>query len=127
VLRWICNSDSVFFFFFLNNRFHRIKGWYRLNKKLAVARAFGDRRMKTSDPPVLDAEPSVAVSVLSEMSDILVLATDGLWQFVEPKQVQLKRLSCSKQCLKTKQNVRYLHLPRLRSLLKTLVWQSPNT
>jgi serine/threonine protein phosphatase PrpC len=62
-----------------------IKGCYRVNKKLGVSRAFGDRRMKT--PPVIDAEPAVSVRPLVETADALVAATDGLWQYLEPRQV----------------------------------------
>ncbi len=65
----------------------RRKGCYRVNKKLGVSRAFGNRRMKKTDPPVIDAEPSVSVGPLLQGADVLVVASDGLWQYVEPRLV----------------------------------------
>ncbi len=63
------------------------KGCWRVNKKLGVSRAFGDRRMKKGFPPVIDAEPDVSMALLSEECDTLIVASDGLFHFLDNKTV----------------------------------------
>ena len=54
---------------------------------LAVSRAFGDVSYKQGDAPYLIATPEVAtrtLSVAEAANTILILACDGLWDFVSP-------------------------------------------
>ncbi|KAF8109916.1 hypothetical protein N665_0089s0035 [Sinapis alba] len=48
----------------------------RVNGQLAVSRAFGDKGLKTH----LSSEPDITVSNVDSQTDILVLASDGIWK-----------------------------------------------
>ncbi|XP_010535496.1 PREDICTED: probable protein phosphatase 2C 9 isoform X2 [Tarenaya hassleriana] len=48
----------------------------RVNGQLAVSRAFGDKSLKTH----LSSEPDIKEVTLDSSTDILVLASDGLWK-----------------------------------------------
>ncbi|KAJ3705387.1 hypothetical protein LUZ61_009092 [Rhynchospora tenuis] len=48
----------------------------RVDGQLAVARAFGDRSLKKH----LSSEPDVRVEIVDEKTDLLILASDGLWK-----------------------------------------------
>jgi serine/threonine protein phosphatase PrpC len=50
-------------------------GLYRVNKSLALSRAFGDR----CERPAMTADPEFSVVPLQEDDEFLVIATDGLW------------------------------------------------
>jgi serine/threonine protein phosphatase PrpC len=66
--------------------FGRVKGCYRVNGKLGVSRAFGNRRLKRGAvPPVVDAAPTVAGKAL--LGEALVASSDGLWQYADPGKV----------------------------------------
>lgn len=48
----------------------------RVDGRLAVARAFGDRSLKAH----LSSEPDVADEIIDEDAEFLILASDGLWK-----------------------------------------------
>ena len=48
----------------------------RVDGQLAVARAFGDKSLKKH----LSSEPDVSVETISESTDFLILASDGIWK-----------------------------------------------
>lgn len=48
----------------------------RVNGQLAVSRAFGDKSLKTH----LRSDPDVKDSSIDAHTDVLVLASDGLWK-----------------------------------------------
>jgi protein phosphatase 1L len=48
----------------------------RVDGRLAVARAFGDRSLKKH----LSSEPDVTDEIIDETVDFLILASDGLWK-----------------------------------------------
>lgn len=48
----------------------------RVDGQLAVARAFGDKSLKKH----LSSEPDVSVENISEDTDYLILASDGIWK-----------------------------------------------
>ena len=48
----------------------------RVNGQLAVSRAFGDKSLKTH----LRSDPDVKDSSVDARTDVLVLASDGLWK-----------------------------------------------
>ncbi|XP_068654096.1 probable protein phosphatase 2C 39 [Aristolochia californica] len=48
----------------------------RVDGQLAVARAFGDKCLKKH----LSSEPDVVVEMIDEETDLLILASDGLWK-----------------------------------------------
>lgn len=48
----------------------------RVNGQLAVSRAFGDKSLKTH----LRSDPDVKDSSVDAHTDVLVLASDGLWK-----------------------------------------------
>lgn len=48
----------------------------RVDGKLAVARAFGDKSLKMH----LSSEPDVVVENVEEGSEFLILASDGIWK-----------------------------------------------
>ncbi|XP_049787023.1 LOW QUALITY PROTEIN: calponin homology domain-containing protein DDB_G0272472-like [Schistocerca cancellata] len=58
-------------------------GTWRVNGQLAVSRAIGDSEYK----PYVCAEPDVTELSLDGTEDFLVLACDGLWDFVTEQQV----------------------------------------
>ncbi|XP_050670315.1 uncharacterized protein LOC126969063 isoform X3 [Leptidea sinapis] len=60
-------------------------GTWRVNGQLAVSRAIGDANYK----PYVTARPEVGVLPLDGEEDFVVLACDGLWDFVSEDQVAL--------------------------------------
>lgn len=48
----------------------------RVDGQLAVARAFGDKSLKKH----LSSEPDVSVEIITEDTDYLILASDGIWK-----------------------------------------------
>lgn len=48
----------------------------RVDGQLAVARAFGDRSLKQH----LSSEPDVVVEMIDDVSEFVILASDGLWK-----------------------------------------------
>ncbi|KAG8386341.1 hypothetical protein BUALT_Bualt03G0138800 [Buddleja alternifolia] len=48
----------------------------RVDGQLAVARAFGDKSLKEH----LSSEPDVAVEVIDEKTEFIILASDGIWK-----------------------------------------------
>lgn len=56
----------------------RVGGTYRVNGALAVSRAIGDRGLKE----YVVADPDIITRKLSESDEFLVVASDGLWDFV---------------------------------------------
>uniref|UniRef100_A0A1B6DD99 PPM-type phosphatase domain-containing protein n=3 Tax=Clastoptera arizonana TaxID=38151 RepID=A0A1B6DD99_9HEMI len=54
-------------------------GMWRVNGQLAVSRAIGDVSYK----PYVTAEPDIRTEILDGTEDFLILACDGLWDFVK--------------------------------------------
>ncbi|CAL9178168.1 unnamed protein product [Musa hybrid cultivar] len=50
----------------------------RVDGRLAVARAFGDRSLKEH----LSSDPDVADEIIDEYAEFLILASDGLWKVI---------------------------------------------
>ncbi|TYH21436.1 hypothetical protein ES288_A04G044200v1 [Gossypium darwinii] len=48
----------------------------RVDGQLAVARAFGDKSLKKH----LTSEPDVSIETIDEDTDLIILASDGLWK-----------------------------------------------
>lgn len=48
----------------------------RVDGQLAVARAFGDRSLKMH----LSSEPAVVEETIDDETELLILASDGLWK-----------------------------------------------
>lgn len=48
----------------------------RVDGQLAVARAFGDKSLKEH----LSSEPDVAVEMIDDDTEFIILASDGLWK-----------------------------------------------
>lgn len=48
----------------------------RVDGQLAVARAFGDKSLKRH----LSSEPDVAVELIDDETEFIILASDGLWK-----------------------------------------------
>lgn len=48
----------------------------RVNGQLAVSRAFGDKNLKT----LLSSDPDIQVEDTSSETELLILASDGLWK-----------------------------------------------
>jgi protein phosphatase 1L len=48
----------------------------RVDGQLAVARAFGDKNLKEH----LSSEPDVAMEMIDDDTDCIILASDGLWK-----------------------------------------------
>lgn len=48
----------------------------RVNGQLAVSRAFGDKGLKTH----LSSEPDIKEAVVDSQTDVLLLASDGIWK-----------------------------------------------
>ena len=48
----------------------------RVDGQLAVARAFGDKSLKDH----LSSEPDVAMEMIDDDTDCIILASDGLWK-----------------------------------------------
>lgn len=48
----------------------------RVDGQLAVARAFGDKSLKLH----LSSEPDVAVEMINDGTDLIILASDGIWK-----------------------------------------------
>ena len=51
----------------------------RVNGQLAVSRAFGDKGLKTH----LSSEPDIRDAYVDNQTDVLVLASDGIWKVNE--------------------------------------------
>ena len=47
-----------------------------MNGQLAVSRAFGDKGLKTH----LSSEPDIRDVVVDSQTDVLLLASDGIWK-----------------------------------------------
>jgi len=58
-------------------------GTWRVNAMLAVSRAFGDQKLKDCVP----ALPDIAEVDLDQDCEYLILACDGLWDFMEKEKV----------------------------------------
>lgn len=48
----------------------------RVDGQLAVARAFGDKSLKRH----VSSEPDIAVEIIDDDVDFIILASDGLWK-----------------------------------------------
>ncbi|MFQ6641204.1 hypothetical protein Gotur_016056 [Gossypium turneri] len=48
----------------------------RVDGQLAVARAFGDKSLKKH----LTSEPDVSIETIGDDTDLIILASDGLWK-----------------------------------------------
>lgn len=48
----------------------------RVDGQLAVARAFGDKSLKLH----LSSEPDVTIEMISEDTESIILASDGIWK-----------------------------------------------
>lgn len=55
----------------------------RLAGQLAITRAFGDFNLKTQG---LSAEPTVSRTELTPTDQLLIIATDGLWDVIDDQQ-----------------------------------------
>lgn len=66
----------------------------RVDGQLAVARAFGDKSLKRH----LSSEPDVAVEVIDDDVDFVILASDGLWK-VMSNQEALESIKNIKDCV----------------------------
>lgn len=51
----------------------------RVDGQLAVSRAFGDKSLKEH----LSSEPDVVVEEIDDDTDLIILASDGLWKVRE--------------------------------------------
>ena len=51
----------------------------RVNGQLAVSRAFGDKGLKTH----LSSEPDITDAYVDSQTDVLVLASDGIWKVMK--------------------------------------------
>ncbi|CAG4988496.1 unnamed protein product [Parnassius apollo] len=58
-------------------------GTWRVNGQLAVSRAIGDANYK----PYVTAQPEIALVELDGDEDFIVVACDGLWDFVTEDEV----------------------------------------
>jgi len=54
----------------------------RVNGQLAVARAFGDRNLKSH----LRSDPDIQVQEIDHTAELLILASDGLWKVMDNNQ-----------------------------------------
>lgn len=69
----------------------------RVNGQLAVSRAFGDKNLKSH----LRSDPDIRVADIDSNTDLLILASDGLWKvinlfsFIPSKIIQLSLLLTS--------------------------------
>lgn len=52
----------------------------RVDGQLAVAKAFGDKSLKIH----LSSEPDVAVEMIDDESEFIILASDGIWKVGPP-------------------------------------------
>lgn len=50
----------------------------RVNGQLAVSRAFGDKGLKTH----LSSEPDIKDAIVDSHTDVLLLASDGIWKVI---------------------------------------------
>lgn len=87
-----------------------------MNGQLAVSRAFGDKSLKShlrSDPDVRDAD-------INFDTDILILASDGLWKVIFPPcsicfyhtQVQMTRFKFNVQFIQVMENQEAVDIAR---------------
>ncbi|KAK1395591.1 PPM-type phosphatase domain-containing protein [Heracleum sosnowskyi] len=70
----------------------------RVDGQLAVARAFGDRSLKKH----LSSEPDVSVETISEDTDYLILASDGIWKVLSNQEAVdcIKHVKCPQAAAK---------------------------
>lgn len=70
----------------------------RVDGQLAVARAFGDRSLKKH----LSSEPDVSVETISEDTDYLILASDGIWKVLSNQEAVdcIKHVKCPQTAAK---------------------------
>lgn len=70
----------------------------RVNGQLAVSRAFGDKNLKTH----LRSDPDVRSSDVGSETDVLILASDGLWKVISlcptPSQLLFIHAICLSLC-----------------------------
>jgi serine/threonine protein phosphatase PrpC len=60
----------------------KVGGAYRVNGALAVSRAIGDRGLKE----FVVADPEIVTRTLTDTDDFLVVASDGLWDYVKDQE-----------------------------------------
>jgi len=60
----------------------------RVDGQLAVARAFGDKSLKRH----LSSDPDVAIELIDNDVDLIILASDGLWKVSCSLKLELKYL-----------------------------------
>lgn len=58
-----------------------------MNGQLAVSRAFGDKNLKTH----LRSDPDITSSEIDADTDLLILASDGLWKVSSPSIYMIKK------------------------------------
>nr|XP_017252761.1 PREDICTED: probable protein phosphatase 2C 39 isoform X1 [Daucus carota subsp. sativus] len=70
----------------------------RVDGQLAVARAFGDKSLKKH----LSSEPDVSVETISESTDFLILASDGIWKVLSNQEAVdcIKHTKCPQTAAK---------------------------
>lgn len=61
----------------------KVNGLHRVNGQLGVSRAIGDDFYK----PCVSAQPDIRVVDLTGQEHFFVIGCDGLWDFVDPKEV----------------------------------------
>lgn len=70
----------------------------RVNGQLAVSRAFGDKALKCH----LRSDPDIRNSDIDAYTDVLILASDGLWKVIHVSPVMfIKSSSCKYRNRKT--------------------------
>ncbi|KAL8144984.1 putative protein phosphatase 2C 39 [Apium graveolens] len=70
----------------------------RVDGQLAVARAFGDKSLKKH----LSSEPDVSVEIITEDTDYLILASDGIWKVLSNQEAVdcIKQVKCPQTAAK---------------------------
>lgn len=64
----------------------------RVDGQLAVSRAFGDKSLKEH----LSSEPDVVVDEIDDDTELIILASDGLWKVRKPVSSSIVSISISK-------------------------------
>lgn len=59
-----------------------------MNGQLAVSRAFGDKNLKSH----LRSDPDVTSANIDNSTDLLILASDGLWKVLLFKPIIIKKI-----------------------------------
>lgn len=62
----------------------------RVNGQLAVSRAFGDKGLKTH----LSSEPDIRDATVDSQTDVLLLASDGIWKVNDGPNLAFEIISC---------------------------------